>query len=248
MIHFCFLPVYALATAWDWLATRMVSQKPVPCERIWHGGDELSFEQIGGKLRDKNAVVLYKNELYYAHHRLKTIKKIKLREDNREAYESLRDNFSSSKSANLELISSLTGRHGKSKPLSWDEAWDKHRGLPPVESVKIKKDAPKPSEDWQLEQSLHCVDTHIEKHLEKVTVNPEIAKEKAKELRRLRSDLVEMQGKPTTKVRERIAQEAKKSVYNQHRFFGQEGPTATEDLLHGLEERIFESVVPATAA
>jgi hypothetical protein len=250
IIHFIFLPVYAAAAAWDWLATRLVGKEPLACRLIKTSEEsELSFDHLKGQLGEENGVVLHNNELYYAHQRSQKIKKIKPREDNRADHEALKKSFDlSPRNANvkeLEGISALTGRHGAGKPLSWDKAWDKHRGLPPIEAVKLKENVAKPSEAWQLEQSLHCVDNYIEKQLDKAQVNKELATSKATALRELRRDLKQMEGKPIEAIKERISKEAEKPVYGQHRFFSQEGATASEDFLQNLPERISSA---ATAA
>jgi hypothetical protein len=124
------------------------------------------------------------------------------------------------------------------KALSLVEAWEKQRGIPPEESVKIKPTATKPSKDWHLAQSVYKIDAYLEKHLDKALINSGLAEEKTKELKFLRQDLREMEGAEVVAIKGRIAAEMQNPVYSQHRngfFFGK---TATEDFLEMLPDQI----------
>jgi hypothetical protein len=126
----------------------------------------------------------------------------------------------------------------KGKVLSWGEVWDKQQGLPVKESIAIDPSATKPSAKWQLEQSMYRIDCYVAKHLNKESINSELATEKATQLQSLRKDLGQMQNNTETEIIKRITTEAENPVYGKQRFFNASKRTRTEDFLADLPERI----------
>lgn len=226
------IPLYAAAAAWDYAASRLVTRTPEACGLINASEEEaLSFEQLNPTLQGKNAIVLHKDELYYANRRTQKIKKIRLKDSNQVQYNDLKltmgNNHRLATDEELEFISTLTGRHSSDTTISWERAWDKQRGKPPRESVTVKPTAAQPSNDWQLEQTLHRIDRYLEKH-------KSLNAESATELRNLRQGLQEMQEPNEPLLKERINQEAAKLVYARQGFFA----TSPRDFLTELPERI----------
>ncbi|MBA2652304.1 MAG: hypothetical protein H0U73_08575 [Tatlockia sp.] len=278
LIHLIFSPVYLAATGWDYLATRTGDPlsrlvhfllSPIyyvaqafdftinenkttnPCGLVKLTNEaKLSFAKLSEKLQGMNAVVMHKDELFYANQRTQEIKKIKVREENIYNYEWLKtkfvEGFKLADDEDLELIVSLTGRHGSVKPISWKDALDKQRGLPSEESVTIKPSADEPSDaGLELSLSLFLIDNFRKKDLQNPYLSKAIAQEKDEGLQNLRTDLSEMQDPTKEAIKQRIIQESANPVHAKHRFFNQTSNTATKDFLANLYSRVDTAAVCA---
>lgn len=124
----------------------------------------------------------------------------------------------------------------KDKPqlLTFKEAWDKQHGL--KEIVNVELTGKQPSNNWAKEQAVYCIERYKEKHLSGAKIKSTLAATKAKELSELQT-VIRAENK--TALRDIIKADAENShrSYKTHRFF-KNGPTATENFLHALPERV----------
>ncbi|MBA2657508.1 MAG: hypothetical protein H0U70_11105 [Tatlockia sp.] len=261
IIHLLASPVYILAASWDYLASRIipyltpkvhslrdklasitgweafaVDKRPESFSLVHITSEkDLSFEHFRENLQANNALLLFKNKLFYANQRTQKLQKIKISTENKDDYEAIKQHFiEGTKLANsyeLELVASLTGRHGPLKPLSWNTSFDKQRGIPPKESVTIKATEANSAGKWQLDPMLYHIDKIIER-LQEVRVGKKQAQAKIKGFLELRKDLSTMENLSEEAIK-RIAREALNPIYSKQRFsfFEPESNTASQTFL-----------------
>lgn len=121
--------------------------------------------------------------------------------------------------------------------LSFEEAWNKQRGIAEEEHVELASDAKRPSNQWQKQHVISLIEKHEQKHLQNAFFSKEIADDKIRQLHSLK-DKIQATDKSET-LKEVLQAEKHQSVYNKHRLFAQtEDLTNTRIFIENLPERV----------
>lgn len=115
-------------------------------------------------------------------------------------------------------------------------AWRKQHGEKEVVAVELSSAAKHPSQEWVTEHTLYRIERQATR-LNNALFNRDIATQKAEELTELKTCI--RAGSGVTSIREFIADNANKEIYNKHRFFGKDDSrTSTKKFLDELPERV----------
>lgn len=130
--------------------------------------------------------------------------------------------------------------HPQQKPLTWNQAWNKQRGIIEEVDVALPEQAKKPaSKEWQIEHTVFLIEKHQKKHLQKVWVDTELAEQKIAALDKV---IIKVQKTATSgKSLEDVLDTAKKKpIFNKHRLFAvsKDQETTTQALMEDLPERV----------
>ncbi|BCA96967.1 hypothetical protein TUM19329_33280 [Legionella antarctica] len=120
--------------------------------------------------------------------------------------------------------------------LSFQEAWNKQRGIKAQEHVELPSDAQRPLKDWQVEHTAFLIEKYQTKHFENTHIAPELAAEKVREL-----DVLKNKVRTTTSsetLADTLIQARSQTVYNQHRWFAKADKTSTQMFIEELPERV----------
>jgi hypothetical protein len=122
--------------------------------------------------------------------------------------------------------------------LSFSRAWEKQTGVQEEHHKTVDQQTAQPSSAWKIQQAIFRIERHKEKQLDGVWVGQEVASLKKAQLTSLQHDLAHLDLNDREALPTRLSTESTKKIYNQHRWFAQQGPTATENFLQELPERI----------
>lgn len=124
------------------------------------------------------------------------------------------------------------------KPLSYEEAWNKQRGVAEKDQ-EVHVDVShleRPSSAWRRQHAVYRIDRHIEKQLSHVVIGRELAKEKVVALKKLEEKFRDPENTVDSVAVERCIQSNSAECYKQHRFFATKdcADTSTQEFLHRL--------------
>ncbi len=120
--------------------------------------------------------------------------------------------------------------------LSFQEAWNKQRGIKDEEHVELSSTAKHPLKEWQIEHTVFLIEKYQTKHFENIHIAPELATEKVRELDVLKNKVRTANSREA--LAETLVQARNQPVYNQHRWFAQEDKTSTQMFIEDLPERV----------
>ncbi|AWN72694.1 membrane protein [Legionella anisa] len=125
------------------------------------------------------------------------------------------------------------------KRLTLKQAWNKQRSVPEEEDVALPEDAKRPSKGWNVEHAVSLIEKYERKHLDKVWFGDEIADDKKKALRQLKTKVRETTSNGSS-VDEVLTDARNNAVYNRHRLFAMQDdePTTTQEFIEALPERV----------
>lgn len=126
------------------------------------------------------------------------------------------------------------GENGEKKVLSFNEAWNKQRGVKEEQDVVPPNESKRPSTQWQVEHVVSLIEKQSKK-LEHASVSQNVAEEKITELQAFKTRVrtQKLDQLPTT-----LKQEKNNPVYNQHRLFAVGKQTHTQLFIEELGERV----------
>lgn len=121
--------------------------------------------------------------------------------------------------------------------LSFQEAWDKQRGIPKEHHVEVDPTAKRPSAQWQEEHAVSRIEHFKTKHLKNALVGREQAHAKIIELDKLKETIRHPKNGESLAT---VLKEAKNQpAYNQHRLFAQKDEkTRTQEFIEDLPQRV----------
>jgi len=132
---------------------------------------------------------------------------------------------------------SNTGAHGQPKVLTFNEAFDKQRGIEKEEDVHLDAHAAHSSHQWQIEHTVSLIEKHKAKHLNGAIVNQQIAEDKINALDTLKAKV--RSADDENSLAEILTNEPQQAVYNSHRLFSPTGEkTSTQHFVEELSERV----------
>jgi hypothetical protein len=120
--------------------------------------------------------------------------------------------------------------------LSFQEAWNKQRGIKEQENVELPSKAKRPLREWSVEHAVFLIEKYQTKHFDNIQIDPELAEEKVRELDVLKSKVRTATSNET--LAEILVQARNQPVYNQHRWFTQANKTSTQMFIEELPERV----------
>jgi hypothetical protein len=126
--------------------------------------------------------------------------------------------------------------NSQQKSLTFIEAWNKQRGVPTEDDVRLKSKAQHPSAEWQREHAISLIERHKSKQLQKVSFGKGLANDKLDALTSLQKELVTSTQQALPEL---IKATGENAILNQHRLFACSGSkTKTQTFVDELPERI----------
>lgn len=121
--------------------------------------------------------------------------------------------------------------------LSFQQAWNKQRGIAKEHHVEIDPQTKRPSKQWQEEHAIERIERFKTNHLKNVLIGHDQANAKIIELDKLKDAIRHPQNGESLAE---ILKEAKnQSAYNQHRMFAQKDEkTRTQEFIEELPKRV----------
>lgn len=126
----------------------------------------------------------------------------------------------------------------KPQVISFQDAWNKQRGIAKKEHVELDPEAKRPSKAWQQAHAIAQITRFQNKQLKNATFGRDLADAKSIELEHLKAEIRNL--KQEDSLVETLERAKNQPVYNQHRLFAasQDEKTATQEFIETLPQRV----------
>lgn len=127
--------------------------------------------------------------------------------------------------------------------LSFQEAWNKQRGLKEEEQVELPSKAKHPSKEWPVEHSVFLIEKYQKKHFANIQIDPELAELKVRELDVLKNKV--RTATSSEALAETLVQARNQPVYAQQRYgwFAPANKTRTQVFVEDLPDHVLPECV-----
>lgn len=117
--------------------------------------------------------------------------------------------------------------------LSFNQAWNKQRGIEEEQDVTLDSSANEPSTAWKVEHTVYLIEKFQQKHLASVTVGQSLADKKTEALDALKQNI------RTQPLENSLLEATNNPIFNQNRLFNQgNAKTNTQEFVENLARTV----------